>query len=163
LLQHEWANDKGNTPVDYAYQMCGPGSQTHTVGGSEVYVFGVELAAGDQQSPSRYPLGRALAFTAAFEAEMAGAMAPPSSMPDERVRGDLDVRMIKGSKQRAVYHAYTRGPWSVHWWKKSPWSPYENELRWLWPSADAARAWTQKKIDQKTGEGGGYAIEDDDE
>ena len=39
----------------------------------------------------------------------------------------------------------------------------ENEQRWLWPSADDARAWTQKKIDQKTGEGGGCDIEDDDE
>ena len=60
-------------------------------------------------------------------------------------------------------HAYTRGPWSVHWWKKSPQSPYENEQRWLWPSADDARAWTQDKIDEKTGERGGYVIEDDDE
>ena len=90
-------------------------------------------------------------------------MVPPDSMPDERARGDLDEHMIKGSKQRAVYHAYTRGAWSVHWWKKSPRSPYEYEQRWLWPSAEAARAWTQKKIDQKTSERGGYAIGDDDE
>ena len=45
----------------------------------------------------------------------------------------------------------------------SPRSPYANELRWLWPSAEAARKWTQDKIDQKTTERGGYAIEDDDE
>ena len=25
-LQHEWANEEDNTPVDYAYQMCGTGS-----------------------------------------------------------------------------------------------------------------------------------------
>ena len=163
LLQHEWANDEDNTPVDYLYERCGTGSLTHTVGGSEVYVMGIELAEGDTQRPSRFPLGRALAFTAAFEAEIAGAMAPPDSMPDERARGDLDARMIKNTGRGAVYHAYTRGPWSVHWWKKSPRSPYENELRWLWPSAEAARKWTQDKIDQKTTERGGYAIEADDE
>ena len=86
-------------------------------------------------------------------------------MPDERADDglDLDARMTKASKQRPVYHAYTRGPWSVHWWKKSPRSPFENELRWLWPSAEAARKWTQDKIDQKTTERGGYAIEADDE
>ena len=71
--------------------------------------------------------------------------------------------MTKASKQRPVYHAYTRGPWSVHRWTKSRRAPFADEQRWLWPSADAARAWTQKKIDQKTGEGGGYAVEDDDE
>jgi hypothetical protein len=163
-LQDEWANDEGNTPTDYLYERCGAGSLTHTVGGSEVYIIGVTLATGDKQRPSRYPLGRALAFTAAFEAKITAATAPPGSMPDERVDGDLDERMIKNTGRGAVYHAYTRGPWSVHWWKKSPRSPYENELRWLWPSADdAARKWTQDKIDQKTGERGGYAIENDDE
>ena len=39
----------------------------------------------------------------------------------------------------------------------------ENEQRWLWPSADDARKWTQDKIDEKTSERGGYFIEDDDE
>ena len=162
-LQHEWANEEDNTPVDYAYQMCGTGSLTHTMGGSEVYIIGVTLAEGDQQSPSRYPRGRVLAFTPAFEAKIAAATAPPGSMPDERVDGDLDTRMIKASPKRPVYHAYTRGPWSVHRWTKSRRSPFEQEQRWLWPSAKDARKWTQDKIDQKTGERGGYAFENDDE
>ena len=75
----------------------------------------------------------------------------------------IDERMIKASPKRPVYHAYTRGPWSVHRWSPTPTSPFADEQRWLWPSAEAARKWTQDKIDQKTGERGGYAIEADDE
>ena len=129
---------------------------------STLYVAAVEMREGDIQRPSPYHRGRVFELSPAFEAELR-ARTSSERMPDKRARGDLDARMMKDSRQRAVYHAYTRGPWSVHRWSPTPTSPFQNELRWLWPSAEAARAWTQKKIDEKTGERGGYVIEDDDE
>ena len=165
LVHHGVANCQDHTPRDYLFSQCGGGALTHTVGDSTLYVAAVEMREGDIQRPSPYNRGRVFELSPAFAAELRAATAPLDSMPDERADDglDLDARMTKDCKQRAVYHAYTRGPWSVHRWSPTPTSPFQNELRWLWPSAEAARAWTQKKIDEKTGERGGYVIEDDDE
>jgi len=163
LLHSEIANDDDYTATDIAWSGRAKGTLTHVAGRSVVYAFGVTMRPDDKQRPSPCPRGQELKFTPAFEAEIAAATAPLDSMPDERINGDLDERMIKESKKRPVYHAYTRGPWSVHRWTKSRRAPFADEQRWLWPSADDARAWTQKKIDQKTSERGGYVIEDDDE
>ena len=162
LAHHGVANCRDHTPRDYLFSQCGPGALTHTVGDSTLYIAAVKMRPDDKQRPSPYRRGRVFKLSPAFEA---GLRARTSSkrMPDKRARGDLDERMMKDSRQRAVYHAYTRGPWSVHRWSPTPTSPFENEQRWLWPSADDARAWTQKKIDEKTSERGGYVIEDDDE
>ena len=162
LVHHGVANCQDHTPRDYLFSQCGGGALTHTVGDSTLYVAAVEMLEGDIQLPSPFPLGRAFDLSPAFEAELR-ARTSSKRMPDKRACGDLDARMMKDSRQRAVYHAYTRGPWSVHRWSPTPTSPFVDEQRWLWLSADDARAWTQKKIDQKTSERGGYAIVDDDE
>ena len=163
MLHSEIANNDDYTATDIAFSGRAKGTLTHVAGRSVVYAFGVTMRPDDKQRPSPCPRGQELKFTPAFEAEIAAATAPLDSMPDERIDGDLDERMIKESKKRPVYHAYTRGPWSVHRWTKSRRSPFAEEQRWLWPSADDARKWTQDKIDEKTSERGGYFIEDDDE
>ena len=162
LVHHGVANCRDHTPRDYLFSQCGPGALTHTVGDSTLYIAAVKMRPGDKQRPSSYNRGRVFKLSPAFEAGLR-ARTSSKQMPARRARCDLDARMMKDSRQRAVYHAYTRGPWSVHRWSPTPTSPFENEQRWLWPSADDARAWTQKKIDQKTSERGGYVIEDDDE
>ena len=70
-------------------------------------------------------------------------------MPTKKKRGDVDV-YLKKVDGNAVYHVFTRGPWCVRQWKRTP-SSIEFETTRLWPSPEVARAEAEEVFAKKTG------------
>ena len=135
---------------DILYSKAGAGGINCKDVETVVYVFSIAPEAGDKRTPSPFQCDERDLSDLRRAVIAAATAGPLESMPEEHVEGvDVDF-YLKKVDGNGLYHVFTRGPWCVRQWKRSPSSLIEFETTRLWPSQEVARAEAEEVFAKRT-------------